>query len=124
MSLFKIPQFVLNIISRLEAAGYEAWLVGGCVRDCLLCREPHDWDIASNAAPDTVMSLFEKTVPTGIKYGTVTVLCAEGKAEVTTYRSESGIHRLPPPVKREFWQRYSGRPFAPRFYGKRYGVSP
>jgi tRNA nucleotidyltransferase (CCA-adding enzyme) len=90
MSVFEIPQFAEDIIDKLEAAGYEAWLVGGCVRDCLLGREPHDWDIASSAAPDVVIALFEKTVPTGVKYGTVTVFCNGRKAEVTTFRSESG----------------------------------
>jgi tRNA nucleotidyltransferase (CCA-adding enzyme) len=90
MSFSEIPQFVLDIISKLEAAGHEVWLVGGCVRDCLICIMPHDWDIATSAMPEIVMSLFEKTVPTGLKYGTVTVFCEKDKAEVTTFRSESG----------------------------------
>lgn len=89
MSNFEIPQFAAEIINRLEAAGYESWLVGGCVRDSLLHRRPNDWDIATAARPDEVMSAFEKTVPTGIKFGTVTVLLDCGRAEVTTMRSES-----------------------------------
>jgi tRNA nucleotidyltransferase (CCA-adding enzyme) len=101
---FEIPKFADNIISKLEAVGYEAWLVGGCVRDCLLCREPHDWDIASSAPPDAVMALFKKTVPTGLKYGTVTVFCKGGKAEVTTFRSESGYDDCRRPSNVSFGQ--------------------
>jgi tRNA nucleotidyltransferase (CCA-adding enzyme) len=88
MSQIEIPAFCAEILKRLEKAGFEAWLVGGCLRDSLLSRPCHDWDIATCAAPCKVTEIFEKTVPTGIRYGTVTVFCGSGKAEVTTFRSE------------------------------------
>lgn len=79
----------------LRQAGYRAWLVGGAVRNLLLGREPKDLDIASDAPPDVVKALFEKTIPTGERFGTITVV-ADGKLyEVTTLRSEgrySGHH--------------------------------
>ena len=89
MNIFEIPRNVEKIITRLEAAGFETWLVGGCVRDILLSRKVNDWDIATSAKPENVIGIFEKTVPTGIKYGTVTVILDGSKAEVTTFRSES-----------------------------------
>lgn len=89
MDGFKIPDFILEIISRLEAAGFEAFLVGGCLRDKMLKRTQSDWDIATSAEPADVMGAFEKTVPTGLKFGTVTVICGSGKAEVTTFRREA-----------------------------------
>lgn len=95
--MFEPPAFALSIIEKIESAGYEAYLVGGCVRDMLLSRVPSDWDIASSALPQDIMRIFPKTVPTGLKYGTVTVIFDEGKAEVTTFRSESSYsdHRRP-----------------------------
>lgn len=85
----KIPADALSIISTLEAAGHEAWLVGGCVRDLMLNRAPEDWDITTSALPETVQSCFPHTIPTGIAHGTVTVLMGKIPYEVTTYRSES-----------------------------------
>ena len=90
MSGQAIPDFVREILRTLENAGCEAWLVGGCVRDMRLGRRPSDYDIATSAAPEETTRLFEKTVPTGVRYGTVTVLAGEGRAEVTTFRGESG----------------------------------
>ena len=75
-----------EIIKTLERAGFEARYVGGCVRDTLLNRPIHDWDIASQALPEDVMHLFAHCVPTGLKHGTVTVLLDGVSAEVTTYR--------------------------------------
>ena len=77
-----------SILRRLRAAGYEAWYVGGCVRDTLLGRPVHDWDITTSALPQEVTALFAKTIPTGIRHGTVTVLEDGAKAEVTTYRAD------------------------------------
>ena len=77
-----------SILRRLRAAGYEAWYVGGCVRDTLLGRPVHDWDITTSALPEEVTALFAKTIPTGIRHGTVTVLEDGAKAEVTTYRAD------------------------------------
>lgn len=66
--------------------GYEAYAVGGCVRDSLLSRVPHDWDITTNAKPEEVKKLFRRTVDTGIKHGTVTIMLGTDGYEVTTYR--------------------------------------
>lgn len=79
-----------SILRILGEAGHEAWYVGGCVRDSLLGRPIHDWDITTSALPEQILTLFPHCVPTGIKHGTVTVLAADGQAEVTTYRTESG----------------------------------
>ena len=66
--------------------GYEAYLVGGCVRDMLLGREPGDWDITTSAKPEEVKAVFRRTVDTGIKHGTVTVMMGKEGYEVTTFR--------------------------------------
>lgn len=90
MAEIRIPAAVAGCRSRLEDAGYPAYLVGGCVRDLLLGRIPADYDLTTAARPEQVMELFERTVPTGLKHGTVTVLTADGPVEVTTFRREEG----------------------------------
>lgn len=75
-----------GILQTLESAGYEARYVGGCVRDTLLSRPIHDWDIATQALPEQVLALFPHAIATGAKHGTVTVIDGEERAEVTTYR--------------------------------------
>jgi len=82
-----IHPFVLSIMGTLERAGYRAYVVGGSIRDLILGREPNDWDVATDATPSVVRALFERTVPTGEKYGTVTVL-GEMPVEVTTFRKD------------------------------------
>ena len=82
----QLPDKVHKIIETLEAAGYEAYAVGGCVRDSILGREPDDWDITTSAKPEEITRLFPRTVDTGIKHGTVTVLLEREGFEVTTYR--------------------------------------
>ena len=82
----KMPIGAANIISRLEANGYEAFIVGGCVRDALLGRIADDFDITTSALPDETKRIFEKTVDTGIEHGTVTVIDGGVPYEVTTYR--------------------------------------
>lgn len=82
----EIPNNVAKIINILEVEGYEAYAVGGCVRDTILGREPEDWDITTSAKPEEIKSLFRKTIDTGIQHGTVTVLFGGGSYEVTTYR--------------------------------------
>ncbi|NLL76817.1 MAG: HD domain-containing protein [Clostridiales bacterium] len=82
----ELPEKVKEIISVIEGAGYEAYAVGGCVRDSILGRVPDDWDIATSAKPDKIKELFRRTVDTGIKHGTVTVLMDKEGFEVTTYR--------------------------------------
>mgnify|MGYP002788624449 FL=1 len=83
------PPAVLEIVERLEAKGYEAWCVGGAVRDALLGIAHLDWDIATSARPEQVQRLFRRTVPVGIQFGTVGVLDAAGRLhEVTTFRRD------------------------------------
>ena len=80
----------LAVVERLERAGYEAYFVGGCVRDRLLGRPVGDWDVTTSAHPDKVVGLFPRVIPTGIQHGTVTVLSQGEHVEVTTYRVELG----------------------------------
>ena len=82
----QLPGKVKCIIDTLEEAGFEAYAVGGCVRDSMLGRKPEDWDITTSASPWQVKELFPVTVDTGIKHGTVTVLIGHEGFEVTTYR--------------------------------------
>lgn len=82
------PAHVRFVVETLKASNYETYLVGGCVRDTLLGREIHDFDVATNAHPDMVVSLFPRTIPTGLQHGTVTVLCDNHPVEVTTYRCD------------------------------------
>ena len=81
-----IPKKAEFILHTLEKAGYEAYVVGGCVRDCILGRSPDDWDITTSARPEQVKELFRRTVDTGIVHGTVTVMLEKEGFEVTTYR--------------------------------------
>ena len=82
----ELPDKVNTIIHTLQAHGYEAYAVGGCVRDCLLGRTPEDWDITTSAMPEETKALFPHTFDTGIEHGTVTVLLDREGFEVTTYR--------------------------------------
>ncbi|MBR3570075.1 MAG: HD domain-containing protein [Oscillibacter sp.] len=82
-----IPPPVRHVLRKLTAAGHEAYCVGGCVRDTLLGRTPEDWDVTTSATPEEVMEVFpRRTIPTGIRHGTVTVRSGTGGVEVTTYR--------------------------------------
>lgn len=81
-----LPKQVKKIIETLEQAGYEAYAVGGCIRDTVLGRKPNDWDITTSARPLETKALFRRTVDTGLKHGTVTVLMDGEGYEVTTYR--------------------------------------
>ena len=84
----RIPKDAKSIIDKLEQAGYEAYIVGGCVRDCILGLSPDDWDITTNALPEQVGALFRRTIDTGIEHGTVTVMIGDEGYEVTTYRTD------------------------------------
>ncbi len=88
MHKIHIPQDVSYIIKTLEDNGYSAFIVGGCVRDSLLGNVPNDWDITTNATPEKVKELFNKTIDTGIQHGTVTVLVGAKSYEVTTFRKD------------------------------------
>lgn len=81
-----LPEKVKFIIDTLSRAGYEAYAVGGCVRDSILGRVPEDWDVTTSASPYQVKELFPRTVDTGIQHGTVTVMEGKEGFEVTTYR--------------------------------------
>lgn len=81
-----LPGHVEYIIQKLSEQGYEAYAVGGCVRDTLLGREPGDWDITTSASPSRVKQIFRRTIDTGIEHGTVTVMLDKCGYEVTTYR--------------------------------------
>jgi len=86
---FDPPVGFLAIADRLESSGFEAWAVGGAIRDALLESARADWDIATDARPEQVMSLFRRTVPLGIEHGTVGVISPEGAMyEVTTFRRD------------------------------------
>ena len=97
----EIPENVQAVLKTLEAAGHEAWCVGGCVRDALMGRSPEDWDVTSSARPEETLALFgHRGLPTGLKHGTVTVKTEEGPVEVTTYRIDGTYrdHRRPETV--------------------------
>ncbi|MFA6354823.1 MAG: CCA tRNA nucleotidyltransferase [Candidatus Paceibacterota bacterium] len=85
----KIPQYVTHVTKSLEKAGFEAFLVGGCVRDLILGREPKDWDITTNAKPEEIIPLFEKTIYEN-KFGTVGVCIAKNPTDVI-YETDSGV---------------------------------
>lgn len=94
-----LPEEVKKILSVLEYKGFKAYIVGGCVRDILMKKAPHDYDIATSASPEQIKSLFNKTADTGIKHGTVTVIENGIPFEVTTFRTESGYSDLRRPDK-------------------------
>jgi tRNA nucleotidyltransferase (CCA-adding enzyme) len=84
------PEAALAVLDRLQAAGHEAYCVGGCVRDRLIGRGVGDWDLTTDALPEQVVGLFEHVVPTGLAHGTVTVVSGGLNVEVTTYRVDLG----------------------------------
>ncbi len=86
MIQIQIPDKAKYIIETIQAAGFEAYVVGGCVRDSILGRTPEDWDITTSARPEQVKQLFRRTIDTGIQHGTVTVMLDKEGFEVTTYR--------------------------------------
>ena len=106
MIQIKMPENANRIIKRLQKEGYEAYIVGGCVRDAILNKEPDDWDITTSARPEQVKALFRKTFDTGIQHGTITVMMPNAESgklegyEVTTYRVDGKYedHRRPTSV--------------------------
>ena len=99
-----IPTYVKEIMDRIDSAGYEAFAVGGSLRDLLLGKEPHDWDVTTSALPEAVIELFpdKKVIPTGIKHGPVTVLSGGFPIEITTYRLDGEYTDSRRPDKVEF----------------------
>lgn len=81
-----IPEKAKRVVETIQEAGFEAYVVGGCVRDSILGRVPQDWDITTSAEPREVKALFRRTIDTGIQHGTVTVMMDKEGFEVTTYR--------------------------------------
>lgn len=100
-----LPGPVSALIRRLEENGYEAYAVGGCVRDMLLCRTPKDYDVTTNALPSEIKRIFRRTVDTGIAHGTVTVLLSGGSYEVTTYRLDGAYEDMRHPKEVTFSDR-------------------
>lgn len=101
MLRIKMPKPAKKIIDMLEQSGYEAYIVGGCVRDAILGREPMDWDITTSASPLQIKEIFSYTIDTGIEHGTVTVMMDHQPFEVTTYRIDGKYedHRRPNEVQ-------------------------
>ena len=96
----QMPVNANRIIHTLQEAGHEAYIVGGCVRDAILGKEPGDWDITTSAKPEEVKALFRRTIDTGIEHGTVTVMFDKEGYEITTYRVDGKYedHRRPTSV--------------------------
>lgn len=101
MLKIKMPKQAKKIIDTLEQSGYEAYIVGGCVRDAVLGRQPMDWDITTSASPLEIKEIFSYTIDTGIEHGTVTVMMDHQPFEVTTYRIDGKYedHRRPNEVQ-------------------------
>ena len=96
-----IPREVCAVLQTLERAGHEAYIVGGCVRDILMGKPPHDWDVTTSALPEETMALFDHfAIPTGLRHGTVTVRSGETACEATTFRTDGDYpdHRHPAAV--------------------------
>lgn len=102
MEEISIPPELKKMNSFFEAAGFEAYLVGGALRDTIMGKEAHDWDVATNAKPEDVTRIFRRVIPTGIKHGTVTVHFMKRQIEVTTFRTESEYSDGRHPDKIEF----------------------
>ncbi|OPJ58470.1 CCA tRNA nucleotidyltransferase [Clostridium chromiireducens] len=100
--LVNMPRNVEYIIDTLIESGSEAFIVGGCVRDIILNKEPKDWDITTKARPEEVIRLFDKVILTGLKHGTVTVVLDRENYEVTTYRTDGEYEDNRHPKEVEF----------------------
>ncbi len=103
----RIPEKVSYILDTLHAGGFDAFIVGGCVRDSLIGRVPDDWDITTEALPQQVKKLFRTTIDTGIRHGTVTVLIGKEGYEVTTYRLDGKYEDFRHPTDVTFTQMLS-----------------
>lgn len=112
-----LPEGAAEIIARLEEYGHEAYIVGGCVRDSLMGKQPSDWDICTSARAEEMLEIFsdKRVIPTGIQHGTLTILASDGAYEVTTFRIDGEYldHRHPKSVlfTRELAEDLSRRDF-------------
>ncbi|MEK3721816.1 CCA tRNA nucleotidyltransferase [Paenibacillus sp. FSL H8-0034] len=97
-----MEQGAYSVLTKLQEQGYEAYLVGGCVRDKQLLRPVKDYDIATSAKPEQVLELFERTIPTGLQHGTVTVVLGAHHYEVTTFRKEAAYEQFRRPAEVQF----------------------
>ena len=90
--MMHLPGYAARAVERLEQAGFETWVVGGCVRDSLRGIRPHDWDLCTAAAPEEMLRVFEgeQVIETGLKHGTLTVMLDGSPLEITTYRTDGG----------------------------------
>jgi tRNA nucleotidyltransferase (CCA-adding enzyme) len=95
----------MQVCQKLNHAGFQAYIVGDCVRDLLLGITPKDWSLTTDASPNQIIKLFEKTIPTGIKHGTITVLIAGSRLEVTTFRIDGNYKNSRFPEQVFFVQR-------------------
>ena len=100
--MLKIPEKIKFVLRTLTQNGYKAYIVGGCVRDSLLGITPSDYDVTTSAKPEEILGLFDKTVPTGLKHGTVTVIIENEPIEVTTFRTEGEYKDFRHPQNVEF----------------------
>lgn len=98
----KISDGAESVLDRLHRKGYEAYIAGGAVRDCVMGKTPHDYDIATSARPDEVKKIFKKVIDTGIAHGTVTVIEGGSGYEITTFRKEGGYSDSRHPDSVEF----------------------
>lgn len=121
----RCPQQVAAAIRLLEEQGFEAYAVGGCVRDSLLGLVPHDWDICTAALTEEMKTVFAgfRLIETGIAHGTLTVLLDGLPLEITTYRVDGPYSDPPPPARRPFHLLPGRRPGPPRFYRQRHGLA-
>ena len=97
----QLPETILKIMQTFSNAGHQSYVVGGCVRDAIMQRIPSDYDMTTSAKPEQIQALFEHTIPTGIKHGTITIQMDDQLIEVTTFRTESEYkdHRHPEKVE-------------------------
>ena len=102
-----IPDFVCEIIERISASDESAYLVGGSLRDMLLSKEPHDFDLASSASPEKICEIFSdmRVIKTGIAHGTVTLLSRGGSVEITTFRVDGAYTDMRHPESVKFTRR-------------------
>lgn len=108
--MIPVPEYVVKAIDLLEKGGYEAYCVGGCVRDSILGREPSDWDVCTSATPDEMKACFEgyRTIDTGIRHGTLTVIVDRNPLEITTFRTDGDYASHRRPVSVNFIRDLSG----------------